>query len=654
MAQQILGSRILGGIGAPGGRGAASFGAGVDTALNQRTSRQQMQEREQAMQLRASEEQRRQQQFEDQRRQAAQAAARAAATEAQRRAMMESIFGAGATTGAAPTAGVTVTPAARPTGFTPSVPLGFNQPGPGPGLTLPVGRPAPAPVSGGAGTPVLPGGSGADTLGGKRTFGQAPVTAPIAAPQRSFMTPESTVARAGLAGIPMGMRPSMTPVTPGGTEPQLLQVERPITIPGVGVVNYVIYDPTTQTVTGPNGEPLPPVVAQQAMEDLLVNELVTTERGVGRAELDLATARSALDVAANSGNAGAYATALDDFRAAEAAALAAQQQGPRIADLGRATEPVTSPDIFAEEGPGAGVTPPAQEGAPATGGAPPRQTRAEAETALAAATPSVAGVQLPFTSPVQLAFNQGEEAPSERYINNADLIQMDRDRLAQQAARAQQLLQYLTTTGDVGGYQQGMAIVEAQSQLAQLQTEQRYLDGMVAITSIENGNFGPLQTLLQQRPEFQGRQVEVRPYTDGTVEVYIDGQVEMDMSWGDLVDDLKVVYDTGYQEFLSQQADTLAEMRMFDFQQRSEQAAVAEREIRVAASADALARAAEEGKLQSVTDANGATVLQMRIGGNMVPVSLEEVAVQLPGQEPSVLYKVRRIDTGEVVPLDGE
>jgi hypothetical protein len=128
----------------------------------------------------------------------------------------------------------------------------------------------------------------------------------------------------------------------------------------------------------------------------------------------------------------------------------------------------------------------------------------------------------------------------------------------------------------------------------------------------------------------------------------------MDMSWGDLVDDLKVVYDTGYQEFLSQQADTLAEMRMFDFQQRSEQAAIAERELAVAVTTEQFTRAMNEGKLQSVTDANGATVLQMLINGVWTSVYPEQVQEQAPGGEPSIRLILRRVDTGEAVPLTGE
>jgi hypothetical protein len=154
MAQQIMGNRILGGIGSPGGGLSTAYGEGVNTALTQRTSRQQMVERDQMMGLRASQEQREQERFKLalQDRAAAQArAAQAASQAAQRKALMQQ-YG-GALTGGAPglvigAPGVSApTPASAPTA----------------GLTLAPG--AGSPVTGGAGTPRLGGGGNADMLG---------------------------------------------------------------------------------------------------------------------------------------------------------------------------------------------------------------------------------------------------------------------------------------------------------------------------------------------------------------------------------------------------------------------------------------------------------------------------------------------------------
>jgi hypothetical protein len=215
----------LGGISAPRSGVAEAFQAGVSANLGRQTTRQQMQEREQAMQLRAIEEQRRAQQFEMglQDRAAAQArAARAAAQEETRRRLLAQYGGAlvggapGLVTGAP---GVGVRPPAAPT--TPTSPTGLRLP-------LDMGTPV------GGGTDTLAGGAGTDVLGmypmvspeGLQIPGAAPIgptgpavspeglQLPTPAPARSFMTPESMAARAGmagtLAGYGVGTQPTRT------------------------------------------------------------------------------------------------------------------------------------------------------------------------------------------------------------------------------------------------------------------------------------------------------------------------------------------------------------------------------------------------------------------------------------------------------------
>jgi hypothetical protein len=174
------------------------------------------------------------------------------------------------------------------------------------------------------------------------------------------------------------------------------------------------------------------------------------------------------------------------------------------------------------------------------------QAEAQSPTKSGDLLPEISGVYMPLAPSEDITKSLNNDMPRRPYLNNQDLIQMDRDRVAQQAERTEQLIQYLATTGDVGGYQQGLTLLQAQNQIAQMQIEQRYLDGMVAIASIENGNFGPIQMLLQQRPEFQGRQVEVRPYTDGTVDIFVDGELDISMSSDELIENLRLVYDRDY------------------------------------------------------------------------------------------------------------
>jgi len=159
---QVMGNRILGGIGAPGGGMAESFGAGVDTALNQRTSRQNMEQTAQTMRMRDQEFAWR---AEDRKR--AQAAAAAAASARARSVAATKAIAAGL----------------KPAGISMAVPPGMNYGGrlppgtaaadllppntTGGGATPPAAaRPALSfGTSGGAGTAGLRGGPGTDQIG---------------------------------------------------------------------------------------------------------------------------------------------------------------------------------------------------------------------------------------------------------------------------------------------------------------------------------------------------------------------------------------------------------------------------------------------------------------------------------------------------------
>ena len=647
MAQQIMGNRILGGIGAPDSRAGASFGAGVDTALNQRTSRQQMQEREQMMGLRASQEQRAQQQFELQQRQAAASAARAA----QQRAALQAFTAGLQIPGTAPAgvtapAGGTSAPALRPPPGAVTSGGSFPLAAPAqrsilvPGLSFPA---APGAVTGGAGGPRVAGGAGADTLAGAPGIPTLPDGSPDWAAFEQQLRAASTYPTGYAAGQ---VDPRLAQAIPGMVAPGMVA-------PGMSQFGPVPLSVDQITEVDPT--------ASAALQDLQAIsrrvDINNAARRIGNSVIERTSqladyALRTPEEGARRAEAEVESTRIGNWYASDEARAIFQEDPDLLQTAAR--DPLAFYEQYSGETPAAGLPPRTQPVTTSPAVREPLGTAEDFPSAVRQGAPGAAGVQTPSASPVQQAAAETDGAPSERYINNADLIQMDRDRLAQQVAREQQLLQYLVSTGDVGGYQQGQAIVAAQGQLAKLEIEQRYLDGMVAITSIENGNFGPLQTLIQQRPEFQGRQVSVVPYTDGTVEIFVDGQLEEEMSWGDLVENLKFVYDQGYQTFLGEQADALAEMQMKDFENRSAQAAQAKREIAVAVTEDALRRAAEEGELQSVVDANGVPTLQMRIKGAWTGVYIEQVQEQVPGGEPSIRLILRRVDTGEAVPLTGE
>jgi len=66
------------------------------------------------------------------------------------------------------------------------------------------------------------------------------------------------------------------------------------------------------------------------------------------------------------------------------------------------------------------------------------------------------------------------------------------------------------------------AIAERRADYNAAQTEGLYLDAMVALTSVREGNFGPIENMLQKL--YPNDNVVLKPYDDGTLEVFLDGE----------------------------------------------------------------------------------------------------------------------------------
>lgn len=177
MVVQTFGNRILGGIGAPGGGMSEAFGAGVTTALGQRSTRQDMRLRDIDLQWKTEDR-------EEAKRRRAAADAAAAASKAANKAALASIATAQPffRIGAQPAAAGATAPGAPP------APQG--------GVRIPLSMGAKAPaapaatgtsISGGAGSGSISGGAGTDTLGAAtpKTF-YAPGTGDLSARPGDF------------------------------------------------------------------------------------------------------------------------------------------------------------------------------------------------------------------------------------------------------------------------------------------------------------------------------------------------------------------------------------------------------------------------------------------------------------------------------------
>lgn len=242
----------------------------------------------------------------------------------------------------------------------------------------------------------------------------------------------------------------------------------------------------------------------------------------------------------------------------------------------------------------------------------PEAAAAEAPTTPEEAAPTQetpwGGLQLSFGTPVQLSFGEAEGEGSRLYVEAPERIFQDAELAARQQQRLSLLATYYQQTGNLQG------LVGVLNQLDELTIEQRYLDGMTAIVGIQQENFGPVQTLLQQR--YPGRQVEVRPYTDGTVEVFLDGQSEARLTWDDLAMGLRSSYDRGFIEQQQALAAEAAERSRFLFEQETTQMLQGAREIAVANSQAEVDRLEGTGRIERIGEtASGEVIFQTVVNG---------------------------------------
>ena len=631
---------ILGGLSAPRTGIAESFQAGMQANLGRQDARQVMQAREQQMQLAASGEARAQQQFEMQ--QAAQA--RAAAEAAQRRAALQNL------TAGLRAPGVTA-PSAPPAGGTPAI---APVAPPGAGLTMPMG--SGVPLSFGTTIP---------------TAGMPPTDSVQVAsldPTESFR--QAFAARPDLfgggvqvadasGGIPAGAVP---PATPEG---------QPTTV-DFGGVPFAVY-PDGRIVNTLSNTELPATGEYDELRAALVRRAGVSTTGdprVSEARTFGADVRSAIGGALDrsagvisAAGTGLYGLASDVSGAAAAvvgadrlaAALERQSDIAYNAALTNlrqglsATAGLTAEDFDMEpadfraavrQAEAAAAAAVQQQATDQTGAEPPstEAATAEAPTTADEAAPTSrtrwGGLQLNFGTPVQLSFGEFNGRGSEAYVPAPENIFRDAELLDQRQQRLELLATYYALTDNAEG------IVGIIGQLKELDTERRFLNGMQAIIGIQQGDFGGVQTILQQR--YPGRQVEVRPYTDGTVEIFLDGQSEARIRWSEMATNLRSTYDRGYIEAQQALATEQAERARFAFEKTVEETAQAQREIAVYESRAELDRALAEGGLTQIS--TEPPIYNMVVNERNVAVTVEPVTVG-SGPTATTRFVVRPVDT---------
>ena len=199
---------------------------------------------------------------------------------------------------------------------------------------------------------------------------------------------------------------------------------------------------------------------------------------------------------------------------------------------------------------------------------------------------TAAGVQPTTGTPVQQALEEAtvndEGGPSRIYAVAPERIFRDQQTLVENRQSLEALATYYQQTNNVAG------LASVREELKKLNREQWYLDGMTAIAAIQQENFGPIQTLLQQaRPD---QQIEIRPYTDGTVELFVNGQPsvvegtgEYRPTWGEFVEHLQSLYDRDYIANVLAATERVRAQQGIAYEAAVKETAAMEREIAVEA-----------------------------------------------------------------------
>ena len=155
------------------------------------------------------------------------------------------------------------------------------------------------------------------------------------------------------------------------------------------------------------------------------------------------------------------------------------------------------------------------------------------------------GGQLPGESELTLdmgeVIQRTEGEPSQIFRGNPALqlrqLEVSERRLDQITAE----MNYYDQTGNTEMY------LDAVNRYYAEQENQFFLNGMVAVSSLESGRFGQAQELLQSQ-WFPNQEVELRPYTDGTVDVIV-GENSERLEWEELANFMRSGYDRQAIEF---------------------------------------------------------------------------------------------------------
>jgi hypothetical protein len=151
---------------------------------------------------------------------------------------------------------------------------------------------------------------------------------------------------------------------------------------------------------------------------------------------------------------------------------------------------------------------------------------------------------------------------SEFYLRNPASIFTTADNAYRDIQRWEGLIRYYQQIGDLQG------VVQAEIGLGQARQAFSDMSGQLALAGVQLDNYGPLQLHLQQ--VYPDGTVEVRPYTDNTVEIFVDGDSIRRDNKNDLLAALASAFNEEYRAGQAALSTQAAELRSLLLEQELE------------------------------------------------------------------------------------
>lgn len=190
---------------------------------------------------------------------------------------------------------------------------------------------------------------------------------------------------------------------------------------------------------------------------------------------------------------------------------------------------------------------------------------------------SPAGTANPVKAAEAAALSAPDGDTSAYLISNPNLVLDLQTQLARERQVLEARLQYAQQTGNTALFDQTIAALNSKERVV----NENLISGQIAILAAQQDNFGPLQEFLQRA--YPNDNIEVVPYTNGTVSFFVNGQEDGEpMRTADLLDGLAQTFNTEYREALAAAAARSAERETFLFENALLQELQAAREISVA------------------------------------------------------------------------